>query len=81
MSEFTIGDLVQALRTFAGLDEDVDLTGDIMDTPFESLGYDSLALFNTINSIERDHDIALGDDLTVLDTPRTLIKAVNDRLG
>jgi act minimal PKS acyl carrier protein len=78
MAEFTIDDLVQILRECAGEDESVDLDGDIAGTSFEDLGYDSLALFNTISRIERDQAIKL-DDNTVVEakTPRDLLQVVN----
>ncbi|MFF2044103.1 acyl carrier protein [Kitasatospora sp. NPDC048239] len=77
MAEFTLDDLISALREAAGSDEGVDLD-DILDVPFEALGYDSLALFNTVNMIERDRGVALPDDVVVeATTPRQLLDAVN----
>lgn len=80
MAEFTIDVLVQTLRECAGQDEEVDLSGDIVDRTFEELGYDSLALFNTVSRIERELRITLpetvvGDALT----PRHLLKEINER--
>ncbi|MFD0403130.1 acyl carrier protein [Kitasatospora sp. NPDC059811] len=77
MAEFTLDDLITTLREAAGVDEGVDLD-DVLDVPFEALGYDSLALFNTVNMIERDRSIALPDDVVVeARTPRQLLAAVN----
>ncbi|MFG2296204.1 phosphopantetheine-binding protein [Streptomyces sp. NPDC048603] len=76
--EFTFDDLKRILREGAGTDEDVDLDGDILDTEFEALGYESLAMLETGGRIEREFGITLDDD-TVTDatTPRALIEAVN----
>ncbi|MFF5002833.1 acyl carrier protein [Streptomyces phaeochromogenes] len=79
--EFTIEDLRRILRDGAGTDEAVDLDGDILDTDFESLGYESLALLETSGRIEREFGITLDDDtVTEAKTPRALIGAVNSFL-
>lgn len=76
--EFTVEDLKRILREGAGTDEGVDLDGDILDTDFASLGYDSLAVLETGSRIEREFGLTLGDDvLTEVETPRALIEAVN----
>lgn len=81
MSSITLAELVDLLRECAGVDESVDLSGDIIDTQFEDLGYDSLALFNTMGRIERDYHIALADDvLATARTPRAFIDTVNSAL-
>ncbi|POX55042.1 actinorhodin polyketide synthase [Streptomyces sp. Ru71] len=79
---FTLDDLRRVLREAAGADEGVDLDGDILDTEFEALGYESLALLETGGRIEREWGISLDDDaLGDADTPRALIDAVNARLS
>ncbi|MBV6695864.1 acyl carrier protein [Kitasatospora aureofaciens] len=81
MAEFTLDDLIAVLKEAAGADEGVDLD-DILDVPFTDLGYDSLALFNTVNTIERDRGIALPDETVVeATTPRLLLDAVNRGLA
>ena len=78
MAEFTVQDLVRLLRECAGEDESVDLEGDILDTTFENLGYDSLALFNTVSRIERDYSVQLSDEVvTDAKTPRHLTDLIN----
>ncbi|AJF67760.1 MULTISPECIES: acyl carrier protein [Streptomyces] len=75
---FTLDDLKRILLEAAGADEGVDLDGDILDTEFELLGYESLALLETGGRIEREYGITLDDDaLTDAVTPRALIDAVN----
>ncbi|MFC3998520.1 acyl carrier protein [Nocardiopsis sediminis] len=81
MPEFTIADLVRLLRECAGEDESVDLNGDIQSVTFDDLGYDSLALFNTVGRIERDYAISLPEDVvSELLTPQELIAEVNQHL-
>jgi act minimal PKS acyl carrier protein len=81
-SEFTLDDLRRILLEGAGVDEGVDLDGDILDEPFELLGYESLALLETGSRIEREYGIVLDEDLlTDADTPRALIQAVNQQFG
>ncbi|BFP53243.1 acyl carrier protein [Streptomyces fimicarius] len=76
--EFTLEDLKRILLEGAGADEGVDLDGDILDTDFEELGYESLALLETGGRIEREYGITLDDDvLADSRTPRSLIAAIN----
>lgn len=78
MDTFDTTTLVQLLRECAGEEEEVDLDGDILDTAFEDLGYDSLALFNTVSRIERDYGVELPDEVVaVAQTPRQLMELVN----
>ncbi|MFD9795649.1 acyl carrier protein [Streptomyces sp. NPDC059070] len=79
---FTLDDLKRILLEAAGADEGVDLDGDILDTEFEVLGYESLALLETGGRIEREYGISLDDDaLTDATTPRALIEVVNNQLS
>ncbi|MFI8192474.1 acyl carrier protein [Streptomyces sp. NPDC085946] len=80
--EFTFEALKRILREGAGADENVDLDGDILDTDFEELGYESLALLETGGRIEREYGISLDDDIfTEHRTPRSLVAAVNKLLN
>lgn len=79
--DFTLEDLKEILRESAGEEEGVDLDGQILDTEFEELGYESLALLEASGRIEREYGIALGDEaLNDAHTPRALIEIVNSRL-
>lgn len=74
--------LVRLLRECAGEEEEVDLDGDILDRAFDDLGYDSLALFNTVSRIERDFGVELPDEVVaVAQTPRQLMELVNTMLA
>ncbi|WP_046729401.1 acyl carrier protein [Streptomyces humi] len=78
---FTLDDLKHILLEAAGAEEGVDLGGDVLDTEFTALGYESLALLETGSRIERTYGIALDDDLlTDALTPRVLIDSVNELL-
>ncbi|KUL31146.1 acyl carrier protein [Streptomyces regalis] len=79
--EFTITDLTRILLEGAGAGEGIDLGGDILDTDFEELGYESLALLETGGRIEREYGISLDDDIfTDHRTPRALVAAINGYL-
>lgn len=79
MTKFTVDELVRLLRECAGQEEGVNLDSEILDVSFEELGYDSLALFNTIGRIEREHSISLPDQVVwQATTPRALVDQVNN---
>ncbi|WP_338676851.1 acyl carrier protein [Streptomyces sp. SCSIO 30461] len=74
----TLADLTRMLRESAGEEEGVDLDGDVMDTPFMDLGYDSLALLQVIGQIQREYGIEIPDDAVVdAETPRALLALIN----
>lgn len=76
--EVTIDDLKRVLRESAGADENVDLDDEILDTDFDVLGYDSLALLETAARITREYGVTLDDEaVTSARTPRRFLKAVN----
>ena len=78
MARLTLDTLLQILRESAGEEEGVDLGGDILDTPFVELGYDSLALLQATGRIERDFGVALPDDVVAeAETPALLLGLVN----
>ncbi|MFF7978889.1 acyl carrier protein [Streptomyces sp. NPDC007901] len=79
---FTLDDLRRILLESAGSEEGVDLYGDIEDSEFEELGYESLALLETGGRIEREFGISLDDvNLSDITTPRALVAAVNELLS
>ncbi|MBV1855602.1 acyl carrier protein [Catellatospora tritici] len=81
MAEIVLDDLIVALREAAGQDEQVDLNGDVLDSTFGELGYDSLALLQTTGIVEREHGIKLADEAVVeADTPRKYLELVNRAL-
>jgi act minimal PKS acyl carrier protein len=79
MPALGIDDLRRILVACAGEDDTVDLSSDdILDTPFDELGYDSLALMETAARIEREYGVELPDEeVTEAGTPRALIDLAN----
>ncbi|WP_410608254.1 acyl carrier protein [Amycolatopsis sp. lyj-109] len=64
----------------AGGDADA-LPRDLVDVPFEELGYDSLVLIETSATLKREYGVLIPDEqLTELRTPAELLALVNDRL-
>lgn len=78
MSQLTIDDLRRILIEAAGADDETDLSGDILDTSFEDLGYDSLALMESAAKIKQEYGVDLSDDaIGDVETPRALLDLVN----
>lgn len=78
MSQLTLDHLKQILRSCAGVDESIDLDGDILDTPFSDLGYDSLAVLEVASRIQQEFKVLISDDAAFrMDTPRVMIECVN----
>lgn len=81
MATFTLDDLKRTILACAGQDESVDLTGDISDTAFSELGYDSLAVMETAARVEREYHVDLPEEeVGELKTPHDFIDFVNGRL-
>ncbi|MFJ6837262.1 phosphopantetheine-binding protein [Streptomyces sp. NPDC091209] len=79
---FTLDDLKRILKEAAGVAEGVDLDGDILDTEFDVLGYESLALLEAGSLIERECGISLDEEaVNDAHTPRTFIDVVNIQLA
>ncbi|MFI2643379.1 acyl carrier protein [Streptomyces sp. NPDC018610] len=75
----TLADLTRMLRESAGEEEGIDLDGDVIDTPFMELGYDSLALLQVIGQIQREYGISIPDDAVVdAETPGALLALINE---
>lgn len=78
MAPMNLDDLRRILVACAGEDDGIDLTGDILDTPFEDLGYDSLALMESAARIKQEFGVDLSDDdVADVETPRALLGIVN----
>lgn len=78
---FTEDDLRRVIRATVGVDDSVDLDGDILDLPFTDLGYDSLAVLEVANRIQKEFPVSVPDDAVGdLETPRHVINYVNEQL-
>jgi minimal PKS acyl carrier protein len=76
--KLSIEDLRRLLRECAGVDGENSLDGDILDTAFADLGYDSLAMLETAGRITREYGVSLDDEIvTAARTPRALLSLVN----
>lgn len=81
MADFTLHDLRTILRSAAG-ESDADLDGDIGDLPFDDIGYDSVALLEASNLIQREYGISLDDEVVAeASTPNALVEVVNSGLA
>jgi act minimal PKS acyl carrier protein len=82
MREFTLADLTRIMRASVGVDDSVDLDGEILDTLFTDLGYDSLAKLEIASKVDLEVGTTTPDDaVTDLETPRQFVAYVNERLA
>jgi act minimal PKS acyl carrier protein len=76
---FGLPDLTRLLRECAGEDSGVDLEGEILDTPFAELEYDSLALLEVASRVERELGVTLAEDAVgEAETPRLFLEVINE---
>jgi act minimal PKS acyl carrier protein len=79
--QLTLSALIAILRDCAGAGENLD-AGPILDTQFDDLGYDSLAMLETAGRIQLQYDVRLDDDaVAVADTPRALLALTNQAIA
>jgi act minimal PKS acyl carrier protein len=70
-------ELFQVLVDCAGEGE-AKMTDDALDTPFDDLGYDSLALMEAAARIKQHTGVQIDDEkITELATPRDMLDAIN----
>lgn len=82
VSALTIEGLKEILNEAAGEDDSFKPGQDILDVPFLELGFDSLALLETVALIKRKHGVAIADDeMGHLETPRQLLDKVNGQIA
>lgn len=80
MNDFTLEDLDRIVRASAG-DDGPALDGTLLDVAFQDLGYDSLAMLETVSRISRESGAPLADDLaTEARTPRQMLAMVNEAI-
>ncbi|WP_019544760.1 acyl carrier protein [Streptomyces sulphureus] len=77
---FTFDDLKRILLEGSGVPEGADLDADIHDTQFADIGYDSLALLETVGRVEREYGIDLESVLGDATTPRAFVDVVRAQL-
>ena len=82
MATFTQADLVGYMRRAAGEDDAVALDGDIAETTFADLGYDSLAVMEISSLVERELGVSLPEEEMVeAETPKQYVALVNELLS
>ncbi|GAA2248294.1 actinorhodin polyketide synthase acyl carrier protein [Streptomyces ruber] len=80
MAELSLTELREIMRQSTGEDEAHD-PADAGAMTFEDLGYDSLAVLETVNRIERTYGVKLPEEeLSEIRTPDGLLVFVNERL-
>ena len=83
MAIFTQADLVRFIRQAAGEDDGLDLDGDIADSTFSDMGYDSVAMVEVTLLVERELGISLPEDedkTGKAGTPKKFVELVNELL-
>jgi act minimal PKS acyl carrier protein len=81
MKTMTLDDLRRILRECAGSDEGLEAGEAALDTAFDDLGYDSLALMESASRIQKEFGVAIPDgEITEVETPRALLGLVNGSL-
>lgn len=82
MPVFSLHDLREIMRTCAGVDEAVDLDGDIAGVPFTELGYDSLAVMEIFARIQQKYGVVVPDEMQdTLGTPDAVIGYVSSAIA
>ncbi len=77
MPEFGLDDVRRIIRSCAGVDESVDLDGDVLDVEFDDLGYDSLAVLESSAMVRREYGLTMPDDAPAhMTTPRKMIEFI-----
>ncbi|RKE17913.1 acyl carrier protein [Streptomyces sp. TLI_171] len=81
MANLTLAELIDLLNECNDWEDPVEPTEDVLDQPYDALGYDSLTLLNAISKLERKYGIELPATITSeAKTPRELLAAVDARL-
>jgi act minimal PKS acyl carrier protein len=82
-ASFTLDTLKEVMLTAVGEDDSIDLDRDILDVPMSELGFDSLAVMNVADEIERDCGVRIPEDALdeIMATPRRTLEYINELLA
>jgi minimal PKS acyl carrier protein len=81
MAGMTLDGLRGVMRE-CGVDERIDLAGDIIDEQLVDLGYDSLAVLQILTVVRRETGANLPDSMFAdLKTPRDILEAVGESVS
>lgn len=79
--QLTLDELRRILTECAGAEAEERPGAEVLDTAFDDLGYDSLALIETGARIAQEYGITIPEgELTKLRTPRDMLGVVNHAL-
>lgn len=82
MQQFTLDDLRAIMRASAGVEDGVDLDGNIAEQEFSAMGYDSLALLELAGQLERRYGFPVPEEFaTEMETPAAVVTFVNQQLA
>ncbi|MEU4117804.1 phosphopantetheine-binding protein [Kitasatospora sp. NPDC028055] len=81
MATFTLADLLEYVRQGGGEDDALNLNGQIAETTFVDLGYDSIAIVEITLLIERGLGIKLPETADKNATPAQFVDLVNELLS
>jgi act minimal PKS acyl carrier protein len=82
MDTIDIDDVRRLMRDSGGVEETVDLDGDIADVAFDELGYDSLARLELAGRLQRKYQVSVPDEAFLdLRTPGQTVEFINHRLA
>ena len=78
MAAFTLTQLRDTMHETAGENDGVSFGGDIADTPFEELDFDSLAIMEIAARIKQEFGLVIPDtEIGNLKTPQVMVDFVN----
>jgi minimal PKS acyl carrier protein len=81
MGDFSMTELKEIMRSSAGVQEEVNLDGDIADIEFDDLGYDSLAVLELVSQVGRRYGVSIPDDaISEMPTPARAVTYLNEHL-
>jgi act minimal PKS acyl carrier protein len=82
VSQLTLDQLKQIMLRCSGVDEGVDLEGDIVDQQFREIGYDSLAVLEMASQLQRQYKLDIPDEaIEELKSPGDVLRYVNGKLA
>nr|AHX24703.1 acyl carrier protein [uncultured bacterium] len=82
MQEFSLDDLRAIMRSSAGVEEGIDLDGNIAEMEFSAMGYDSLALLELGGQLERRYGFPVPEEFaSEMHTPAAVVAFVNSQLS
>lgn len=78
MATFTIDDLGRIINECAGTSDSVEWSASVLDTTFEELGYDSIAMLEVASRVQQVSGVRIEDaQVFELSTPRAFLAHVS----